>query len=822
MLNLAILVGCSTYDDPAIADLVYAANDADGLVSVLTASCGVDPGWMRVLSTGNIPPSRNNIIRHLAEPRRIENIPPVDNLFFVFSGHGYRSPIENRDYLLPQDAVFGSLEDTAIEFSNAVSYLQSWRARRTILFLDLCRSQLRSGKALGITVDEEEVKARELEGFVTFWSCSKGQRSFESESLKNGLFSYCVKRALGPDGQRKTVAELDEYLRREVPILCKKEGFPEQTPSCFIEPLAVKDAFLVSLDVRRQWESSFPIGRELRTARVLKASTLRPSKPLYCGFDFGTSHSAICLADEQGKPLFIPSTNGRAFIPSAVAFTPDWNYLIGSAALEYGRINSSRLVRNIKRKLGTVGGIQIGERSLAPEFLASLIIRSLAMNFEEYLGEPMYKAVVSVPANFTLPQCNALLKAFELAGVSVMRLVGEPSAAALVMQGRLLQIRDEELVFIFDLGGGTFDVAIVEIAEGVWAVIAAGGDRELGGMDYDEAVFRYVKSEVERRIRDLRLKLGEPEISQIWTEAERAKIELGTQEQTTVLVQGLEAGANGFMDIPIPISRSLFRDLTKDLERRADECITSALSRSSRSGRDITSIVIAGQGAKLFTIRELIAKRFPGVPVRDAFQESAVAVGMGLYTDIFKGKLHDALLLDSIPVEIGFRYAHKADLTRDGPEIEISTDPDENTVTGIAIPRDTTIPTKRRITARLKRATRHLPQLDFVEIGYDRSTAQTVIGSVPLDRLGENPSLVLDFDVDANRTIFVRLSGDSGSISVQLNNFFPGTDESVVRIAEPGREYFTTKGQYEMLTLHRSDPFPAAVPTKAPKKGAAN
>ncbi len=499
-MNVAILVGCSNYEDPAIAPLAYGREDAEGLVSTLTASCGVDPKWLSVFSTNSIAPSRSNLIRCLSEPRRLPRVPLIDKLFFFFSGHGYRSPVDARDYLLPQDAVFGSLEDTALEFSILVSYLNSWGARRTVLFLDVCRSEMRSGKAVDILTSQDvEVRAREFPGFATFWSCSQGQRSFESASLKNGVFTHVLRNGLGQAGRCKTISELDAYLRHEVPLTCKENGLPQQDPSCFIEPLSAKDTILVSIDVLRYWESSLPTGVEIRRTRVPPApARVVPGKPLYCGFDFGTSHSAVCLTNDQGKPIFIPSSNGRAFLPSVVSFTPEWDYFVGFAAVEYGKVDPSRLVRNIKRRLGLATPVSVGEKSFSPEYLASLIIKSLAQNVEEYLGERIFKASVSAPANFTLPQCNALLKAFELAGVPVLRLVGEPSAAALVAEAKLLRGVTDDVFFILDLGGGTFDVAVVEIGDGVWELKASSGDRALGGLDYDEAVFEYVLSRVRR------------------------------------------------------------------------------------------------------------------------------------------------------------------------------------------------------------------------------------------------------------------------------------------------------------------------------------
>lgn len=800
-MNVAILVGCSNYDDHAIARLDYASADAEGLASTLTATCGIDPQWLWVLSSSTASPLRSNLIRCLSEPRRLNRAPVVDKLFLFFSGHGYRSLTNGRDYLLLQDAVFGSLEDTALEFSTLVSYLHGWHARRTILFLDVCRSEMRSGKSIDIlATDQAEVRARELPGLATFWSCSQGQRSFESDSLKSGVFTHVLRAGLGHAGRCKTIAELDAYLRREVPIACKESRVPQQDPSCFIEPLSAKDTILVSIEAQRQWESLQPAGAEIRRTPVRSAPPdLAPSKPLYCGFDFGTSHSAVCLTNEKGETLFVPSANGRAFIPSVIAFTEEWDYLVGFQAVEYGKIDSARLVRNIKRRLGSATPITVGDRSFSPEFLASLIIRSLAQNFEEYLGEHIYKASVSAPANFTLPQCNALLKAFELAGVPVQRLVGEPSAAALIVEERLLHGLKDDVFFILDLGGGTFDVSVVEIGDGIWELKSSGGDRALGGLDYDEAIFRYIISRVQEEVGEVRYDFSETELSRIYSEAERAKIELGTQEQTAVIISGLETPSKGFIDARIPISRGMFRALTEGLNSRAEDCITDVIGRAGYSRRHINCVVLAGQGAKIFTVRELIERRFPGIHIEQRYQETAVALGMGIYSDVFKGRKKDMLLLDALPTEIGIRCAREVDFETERCHIEISSDPEENKLAAVLVPRDTTIPTKSTLVARLRKVGIQNSSIEFVEIGY-RSSDQTLIGTVPISGLESEKRFALTADIDANRTIVVDIEGAGLGMRVQLNNFFTSvvTEKQslpIVRIAEPGYEVAQIEGE---------------------------
>ncbi len=784
-MNLALLVGCSAYDDPAIAALQHAQTDAETFTTTLVSACGVNSSWLRVFSTGSISPSRNALIRALSEPRRLTRLPDIDKLFFFFSGHGYHSPATGRDYLLPQDAVFGSLEDTSLEFGAVLAHLQTWRAKSTLLFLDVCRSDLQSGKAIDLaTGPEKQPQPRTLPGFATFWSCSRGQRSYESPTLKAGVFTHALTKALGPMGRCKTVSELDTYLQREVPNICKEHGLPEQMPSCFIEPLSARDTILVSLDAQRQWEELFPVGSEIRRPVARAQPSIASAKPHYCGFDFGTTHSAICLTDEQGQPVFVPSDNGRAFIPSVIAFTPTWDYMVGFSALEYSRVDSARYVRNIKRALGSSTLVQVGERSFTAELLASLIIRSLAANAQDFLQDQIFRASVSAPANFTIRQCNSLLRAFELAGVPVQRLVGEPSAAALVAEARLSRGATDENFIILDLGGGTFDVAVVEIGDGVWEVKATAGDRSLGGLDYDDALLKYAESRVIERVGSSPYQLSETDLNILSAECERSKKELGQQDTTTVILSGIESDGAVFIDIHIPISRSLFRALVEDLDRRVESCIADAIYRSGITRRRVDCVVLAGQGAKIFTVREIIARNFPGVPIEDTYQESAVALGMGLYTDVFKGRKTEMLLLDSLPTEVGIRCSSVISSEDDPCDLEISSSDDENSSTAILIRRDTTIPTKGSARARVKRLGEDQLSLRLVEIGHHKSE-QLLLGAVNWDHSGET-ELRITYDIDTDRTIFIDVEGEQISKRIQLNNFYRSSpDRDVVRMAEP-------------------------------------
>jgi molecular chaperone DnaK (HSP70) len=790
-VNLALLIGCSEYEDSQIQSLKYPDQDAQTLASVLAASSSVKASDLFVLTSsglGHTRSTRNSIFRSLSQPGRLSRIPQVDLLFFFFSGHGCRSQVTGQDYLLPSDVVFESFEETAVPLEAVIRYLQQWRARQIVLFVDACRSHFRTGKAAESS-GEELIRTQDVKfpGLATFWACSPGQRSFELDAVGAGVFTHALKDAPGDEGRCRSISELDAFLMRNVPELCSQHGLREQVPFSHVEPLSSQRVMIVSQRTRERWDSVLPSGTEIRSSAVRAPDTLLHSGPIYCGFDFGTSYSAVAICDAKGNPWFIPSPQSRILIPSVVAFLPSMDYVVGWPAVEYARTDRDAAVFHIKRRLGTDSLVTIRGKQFSPEFLASLIIRSLARNVEDHLGSPIYRAIVSAPANFSMLQCRSLEKAFELANVPVFRFVSEPSAAGLAAEFQSPEERDWVVYAIIDLGGGTLDVAVVELEEGLWEVKALTGDKELGGLDYDWAVQRYVESKIRELIRSPQYEFKESDLAQIRFECERAKIALGNAEETTVILQNFEC-TNGFYDVSITITRRLFRALVADLNERVKDSINLALQRARHWEFEKTTVqrvFLAGQGAKIFCVREILEERFVGIPIEDSKQETAVAFGIGRYSGVLTGQVKDRLLLEAMPFGLGVRYARwipEAERTSRA-EAEISGMNSRNTLLDLILDSHTTIPTRKTTYFRIHAEAGTSIPIDLVEQDVT-GRIETAIASIDVQIGDGMREIICTIDIDANRTIGLILENLSAGDAkyYQLSNFF--TDPTGAGAAE--------------------------------------
>jgi molecular chaperone DnaK len=773
------MIGCAEYEDEDIHDLKYSDHDAQTVAATIASASGVTASDLFLLSSkapGKHRSTRSNILRVLSQPSRLSQVPDIELLFFFFSGHGCRSQKAAEDYLLPCDTVFDSLEETALKFDTVIRYLRMWNAHQTILFVDACRATFRAGKSIELATHESlQSDLLKFPGIATFWACRPGERSYEVDAEESGLFSFALNKALGEEGRCKSIVELDRWLASAVPEACNQYGLRSQTPWCYVEPLARQHTIIVAKSVLDRWESANPTGTEIR-AKVAPALKLdRYPASLYCGFDFGTSYSVVAVCDLDGNPAFIPSPQNRMLVPSVVAFTPNFDYLVGWPAVEYAHVNRDAAVFNVKRLLGSGEYVTVHDRPFSPELIASLIIRSLARNVEEYLKTPIYRALVSAPANFSMRQCNALAKAFEIAGVPVIRFVSEPSAAGLAAEFTSSPLQKYAHMVILDLGGGTLDVGLVEIGEEIWEMRSVAGDRELGGLDYDSAVQRYVESKIRDHVRIPGYEFNQLDLAQLRFEAERVKIELGTTNESRVLIRNFECDG-GFYDIDIPISRGLFSALVEGLNDRVSASINLALNNAGLWGDRVDRIFLAGQGAKIFCVRELIKQRFPGVPLEDAHQENAVAFGIGRYSGVLNGIVKDRLLLEAIPFSLGIRCSRIVPLEEEltGHALfTVSVDPAMNTEKRMLLRPNTTIPTRKVDFGKIDGKAGAIVNLQIIETDIMQRT-DTDIGMIEI-RLGNGrPEFECVIDVDANRTVAIKIDNFSTgeTLYYQANNFF--------------------------------------------------
>jgi molecular chaperone DnaK (HSP70) len=630
-----------------------------------------------------------------------------------------------------------------------VRYLGAAAAPHLVLFLDACRNVVDAGKSVGAALAQVDVQALCPPGVVSFCSCRPGAVSYETDDIKSGIFTQALCAALGEKGRCRTIYELDAYLSAQVPALASAHGKPTQQPHSRVEPLGVQQLEIVSARKRNEWRAATPIGAERRPRSVQRAVPPDTVIDPLVAVDFGTSYSVVSWYRPDGEVLLLPGPDGRPLVPSVVHFLPDLDYLVGGPAVEADPYRPAATIRHVKRALGTSTSYQVEGRSIAPELAASLVLRSLRRNAEEALGTPVRRCLASHPANFTLRQIEALERAFALADFHVLRMIGEPNVAALLIDQT--SGRGDVSCLVVDLGGGTFDVALVESGEGVAEIRNTAGSNEVGGLDFDLAVMTYA----ERELRETHGWAGEltPAVrDKLRREAERAKRDLGRREATTLLLQDLEDGTRGLVDISIDIDRTQFRAISAHLNDEIRATLISALSRldfgyTAKQWLATGGVVLlAGQGAKIFTVREQIENVLPGVPVLSKYQETAVVQGLGLQCGVLTGGAKDLLLLNTLRFGVGVRCQNIDTRTRGVNELSehaVSPDPSRNREVIQVLDSSTTIPTYRFEGLRLTGQPGTLHELEIVELPL---SADLVLGRIPAVATGNKIELRVDVD----------------------------------------------------------------------------
>lgn len=766
-MNRALVVGCAGYEDPDIAPLRYADRDAARVGALLQQVCGIPDEGLILLHDGlddpRRRPTRTNLLRHLTQ---LSQTADDGILYFFFSGHGFQTR-SGEHYLLPVDCVRGAIEETALRFESVVRYLGSAGAPHLVLLLDACRNVVEGGKSAGgpglSTVD---VDALCPPGVVTFCSCRPGHVSYEAERLAAGVFTEALCEALSDQGRCRTVYELSRYLAQRVPQIAVREGKPAQQPHSRVEPLGVQHLEIVSERTRNAWGSTVPTGVERRTRTVPRLPVTDPD-PLI-GIDFGTSYSVVSYCRPDGGTTLIPGPDGRPLVPSVVHFLPDLDYLVGSAAVEADHYRPGATVRQVKRELGSGHGYEVDGRSLSPEFVAGLILRSLKRNAEEALGTTVRRCVASRPANFTHRQNEELERAFAAAGLEVVRMLGEPNVAPLALD----DVESEDTVLVVDLGGGTFDVALVEVGMGLVEVKAAAGSNHVGGLDFDRAIVALA----EERLRGVHGWTGPLPVevaAALRREAERAKRELTSRDSATLVLQDLDYGDRGLRDVSIELTRAAFRavtaELTATIRATLEQPFRDAHLPVERWLAGGAVIVLAGQGSKIFTVREQLDALFPGARLVAGYQETAVAHGLSRQAGVLTGRVKDGLLLDVVPFGVGLRVQRS--VVGSGPEpaqAVIAPDPVANTEIAVLLEKHTTAPTRHVRQLHLAGPVGAPHPLEIVELP---AGSANVFGRI--DLRAPQHSAWLTLDVDANQTVRVILTDnrdDRHGATYQLNH----------------------------------------------------
>ena len=366
------------------------------------------------------------------------------------------------------------------------------------------------------------------------------------------------------------------------------------------------------------------------------------------GIDLGTTNSVVAVM-EGGEPVVIPNAEGSRLTPSVVAFTKTGERLVGAAAKRQAIINPDRTIISIKRKMGTRERIRIDDKEYTPEEISAMILQKLKADAEAYLGEKVDAAVITVPAYFNDAQRTATKNAGEIAGLKVLRIINEPTAASLAYG---LDKKSNETILVFDLGGGTFDVSILEVGDGVFEVKATSGDTHLGGDDFDMRIVNWAADEFKKET-GIDLRKDPQALQRLREAAEKAKIELSSMVETEINLPFITADAEGPKHLLYKLTRAKFEELTADLVERLKGPFYQALSDAKLDVKDIDEVILVGGATRMPCVQELVRKLTGKEPNKGVNPDEVVAIGAAIQAGVLGGEVKDVVLLDVTPLSLG-------------------------------------------------------------------------------------------------------------------------------------------------------------------------
>ena len=366
------------------------------------------------------------------------------------------------------------------------------------------------------------------------------------------------------------------------------------------------------------------------------------------GIDLGTTNSVVAVL-EGGEPVVIPNSEGSRTTPSVVALSKDGEWLVGQIAKRQAITNPDRTVVSIKRKMGTDYKVELGGRLYTPQEISAKILQKLKAEAENYLGTTVTKAVITVPAYFTDAQRQATKDAGRIAGLEVLRIINEPTAASLAYG---LDKEEDQTILVFDLGGGTFDVSILELGDGVFEVKATSGNNHLGGDDFDQRIVDYLVAEFKKEY-GIDLSQDRTAMQRLRDAAEKAKIELSGLMQTNINLPFITQGPDGPLHLDVDLTRAKFNELTADLVEATMGPTRQALEDAGLTPEQIDKVILVGGSTRIPAVQEAIKRLMGKEPTKSVNPDEVVAVGAAIQAGVLAGEVKDIVLLDVTPLSLG-------------------------------------------------------------------------------------------------------------------------------------------------------------------------
>ena len=466
------------------------------------------------------------------------------------------------------------------------------------------------------------------------------------------------------------------------------------------------------------------------------------------GIDLGTTNSCVAVL-EGGEPVVIANAEGNRTTPSVVGFAKNGERLVGETAKRQAITNPERTISSIKRYMGTDHTVEIDGKKYTPQDISAMILAKLKTDAESYLGEKVTEAVITVPAYFTDSQKQATKDAGKIAGLEVKRIINEPTAASLAYG--LDKDDSQHKILVYDLGGGTFDVSILELGDGVFEVLATNGNNKLGGDDFDEAVLNFMADSFAKE-NDVDLRNDKMAMQRLKEAAEKAKKELSSAQTTNINLPFITVNENGPLHMNMDLTRAKFDQLTADLVNKTIEPMKKAMADAGVGNSDLSKVILVGGSTRIPAVQEAVKKITGKEPFKGINPDECVAIGAAIQAGVLTGEVNDVLLLDVTPLSLSIE-----------------------TLGGVAtklIERNTTIPTKKSQVFSTAADNQTAVDIHVMQGEREMASGNTTLGRFQLTGIPPAPrgipQIEVTFDIDAN-----------GIVNVSAKDMGTGKEQSI-------------------------------------------